>query len=434
MWRRRFCATAVQYHGKSKVIQCRTVASVLTRRSFLPRDVLIAGAARTPIGGFCGALAALPAKDLGSSAVGMALRRAKIEPDEVDAFFFGQALPAGCGQNAARQVAMQADIPPVVDCTGINKACASGLKAVAIAAQAIALGMAEVAVAGGMESMSQVPYLLRQARTGGYYYGHGMLEDCALQDGLCDAVSQNHMGLCVEGTAREMGISREEQDRHTITSYRRAANAWQRGAFDTEVAVIRVANPDKQRDSLEQKVLVVSVDEEYSRVDINTVAALPPIFDEAGTITAASASSLNDGAAALVLISAERARELGVQAAARIVAFADHGVEPGNFALAPSGAVRRCLRAAGMSTVDFHEIHEAFAAVALANMRLLDLDPSRVNLHGGAVALGHPLGASGARILCTLLSVLEQQDAQTGCASIANGGGGATAMILERTA
>jgi len=431
MWQGRLGA-AVQYHERVRVIQRCMATSVRAKRPFLPRDVLIAGAARTPIGGFCGALAALPAKDLGSSAVGMALRRAKIEPEEVDAVFFGQALPAGCGQNAARQVAMHAGIPPVVDCTGINKACASGLKAVAVAAQAIALGMAEVAVAGGMESMSQVPYMLRQARTGGYYYGHGMLEDCVLQDGLCDALSQNHLGLFVERTAREMGISREEQDRHTIASYRRAANTWQRGAFDKEVAVVRVPNASGQRDSLEQKVLVVSVDEEYSRVDIKTVAALPPIFEEAGTITAASASSLNDGAAALVLVSAERARELGVQAAARIVAFADHGVEPGNFTVAPSGAVRRCLRAAGMSTVDFHEIHEAFAAVTLANMRLLDLDPSRTNINGGAVALGHPLGASGARILCTLLSVLEQQDAQTGCASIANGGGGATAMILER--
>lgn len=409
----------------------RCAASIVGQHRFLPREVFIAGAARTPIGAFCGKLSSLPAQRLGAAAMSAALRRARVEPEEVEAVMFGQALPAGCGQNAVRQASLLAEIPPAADCTGINKACASGLKAVALAAQMVALGLADVVVAGGMESMSQSPYLLRQARFGGYHYGHGVLEDSTLQDGLWDATSQCHLGSCVERTAHDMGISREEQDRYTIASYRRAADAWQRGAMDSEVAPIRVQNP-RPRDSMESKTIVVGTDEEYSRLRIETIASLPAIFEDDGTITAASASSLNDGAAAVVLISAERARILGVRGVARIVAFADHGVEPANFATAPSGAVRRALQSAGMSTVNFHEIHESFAAVALANMRLLNLDASRVNINGGAVALGHPLGASGARILCTLLGVLEQQDAETGCASISNGGGGATALIIER--
>lgn len=285
-----------------------------------------------------------------------------------------------------------------------------------------------------MESMSQAPYMLRQARSGGYHYGHGALEDCALHDGLWDAQEQCHLGSCAEATARQFGISRADQDRYTISSYRRAADAWQRGGMDLEVAPVSVGSSDK-RDPTVRRSVAVSTDEEYSRLRIDTVAALPPIFEDDGTITAASASSLNDGAAAVVLVSGERARDLGVAGAssARILAFADHGMEPAAFAAAPSGAVRRALQAAGMASVDFHEVHEAFAVVALANIGLLELDVSRVNVNGGAVALGHPLGASGARILCTLLSVLEQRGASTGCASIANGGGGATALVVERT-
>jgi len=344
----------------------------------------------------------------------------------------GHALPAGCGTHAVRQASLLAGLPPVVDCTGVNKACASGLKSIMLAAQAIALGQAECIVAGGMESMTRAPYLLGKARQGGYRYGDGVLEDSALNDGLWDQVSNCHLGSCAETTARDMGIDRREQDMYAIQSYRRAAAAWQGGALDAEVAPIRVRNTASSRDSLEPKNVVVSTDEEYSRLNIDTVASLRPVFDEAGTITAASASSLNDGAAAVVLASVERAQELGVGAMARIVSFADHGMEPMDFAKAPSGAVRRALQSAGMATVDFHEIHEAFAVVPLANARLLNLDESRMNVNGGAVALGHPLGASGARVLCSLLTVLEQEGAETGCASIANGGGGASAMIVER--
>lgn len=410
----------------------RGIASVLSRKTFLPRDVVIIGAARTPIGSFCGSLSEVTAIRLGAAAISAALGRARVEPDEVDAVVMGQALPAGCGLHAVRQASLLAELPPAVDCTGINKACASGLKAVMVAAQAIALGQAEVVVAGGMESMSRAPYLLSKARQGGYHYGDGVIEDSALNDGLWDKVSGCHLGSCAEMTARDMGIDRHEQDLYAIQSYRRAAGAWQGGALDAEVAPMRIRNANSARGSLEPKMLVVGTDEEYSRLDIDTVASLPPVFDDAGTITAASASSLNDGAAVVVLASLERAQELGVGAVARIVSFADYGVEPQHFATAPNGAVRRALQNAGMSTVDFHEIHEAFAVVALANARLLNLDESRMNVNGGAVALGHPLGASGARILCSLLTVLEQEGAETGCASIANGGGGASAMIVER--
>lgn len=392
----------------------------------------MAGAARTPIGSFCGALKGLPAARLGAAAIRGALRKARIDAEEVDAVVFGHALPSGCGQHAVRQAALAAEIPPSVDCTGVNKACASGLKAVALAAQSIALGHSEVAVAGGMESMSRSPFLLRKARMGGYHYGHASMEDSALLDGLWDAANQCHLGSCIERLVQRMGITREEQDAYAIESYRRAAGAWQRGAMDGTVVPVR-ARSGARSEGVASKTWLVSYDEEYSRLELDSVAQLPPIFEDGGTITAASASSLNDGAAALVLISAERARELGVACSARILSFADHGMEPEDFAAANNGAVRRALKAAGLHGVDFHEIHEAFAASALVNMRLLELDHSRVNLNGGAVALGSPLGASGANLLCNLLAVLQQQEAQTGCASIANGGGGATAMIIERS-
>lgn len=405
--------------------------STVAQHQFLPREVLVASAMRTPIGTFCGTLANMPAPQLAGIAISAALRRANIDPEEVDSVVLGQALPSGCGQNVCRQAAMKAGLPAGVDCVSVNKACASGLRAVTMAAQTIALGLADVVVACGVESMSLAPYLMRHVRTGGYRYGHGLLEDVVLQDGLFDSVNGCHMGQVAEKTAQKMGITREMQDAFTVESYRRAADAWQSGAMDREVAVVRVRNTDVH-DPMHSKVLPMTTDEEYSRFNVDTVASLPPVFDENGTITAASASSLNDGAAAVVLFSAERAKDMGIGSMARVVSFADHGVEPEDFSLAPNGAIRRALHGARMATVDFHEIHEAFAVVPLVNAHLLDLDPSRVNVNGGAVALGHPLGASGARILCTLLHALEQRDAVSGCASIANGGGGATAVIVER--
>ncbi|CAJ1403993.1 unnamed protein product [Effrenium voratum] len=394
------------------------------------RSVVLAAAARTPMGSFGGQLSQVPVQRLGGFAMGAALRRAGVEPQEVEMVLMGHALPGACGLNPTKRAAMLAEIPANVDCTSVNKACASGLKAVTLAAQSIAMGEVDVAVAGGMESMSRAPYFLRHARQGGYRYGHGMLEDAALSDGLWDASHDMHLGSCVEHTVQEMGIAREEQDRYAVSSYRRAAEAWKRGAMDAEVAPLRVKNP--AQDGLEKRTLIFSVDEEYSRLKLDSARHLPPVFQEEGTITSANASSLNDGAAAVVLLSEDKAREMGVTSLARIVSFADFGVEPLHFAKAPSAAIRKAMQAARMNSVNFYEIHESFAAVVLANMSLLDLDISRVNVNGGAVALGDPMGASGARILTTLLHVLTQQDAETGCAAIANGGGGATAIIIER--
>jgi len=409
----------------------QNAASSTTRQYGSLRDVFIADGARTPIGSFCGSLADVPAPQLAAEAISAALGRARVEPGEVDAIVFGQALPSGCGQNPVRQAALLAEIPEVVDCTGINKACASGLKAITVAAQAIALGHADVIVAGGMESMSRAPYLMKQARFGGYQYGHGRLEDSALQDGLWDVANDCHMGVLAETIAQELGITRQDQDIYTRVSYERAAEAWQRGAMDKEVTPIRLRQP-RRHDPMTPATLAIGTDEEYSRLKIDTIASLRPVFREDGTIIAASASSLNDGAAAVVLISGESARELGIATNARILSYSDHAMQSVDFAKAASGAVKRAMHLAKLSHVDFHETHEAFAVSALTTMQLLDLDISRVNLNGGAVALGHPLGASGARLMCSIMNVLEQQGATTGCASIANGGGGATAVVIER--
>ncbi|CAK9107795.1 unnamed protein product [Durusdinium trenchii] len=411
-----------------------TLGCCVGRRSIagIPREVVVASAARTPIGAFCGALSLMPVHRLGAAALGAAVRRAGLEPHEVEMVLMGHAMTAGCGSHTARQAAHAAELPATVDCTGVNKGCASGLKAITLAAQAIAMGQVDVALCGGMESMSQVPYFLRHARRGGYHYGHGTLEDSALSDGLWDATSNCHLSSCVEHTVEELGLNRAAQDRYALESYAKAAKAWQQGAFDLEVAPVRVKNPAAERDAMEKRSIIMSVDEEYSRMKLDRMAQAPPIFQEDGTITAANASSLNDGAAALVLISEPRARDLGITGLARICAFADAAVEPRHVAKAPAAAIGRALSAARMNTVNFYEIHETFSAVALANMQLLDLDPSRVNVNGGAVALGHPIGASGARIVATLLSVLTQQDATTGCAAIGNVGGGATALVLDR--
>eukprot|EP00435_Cladocopium_sp_Y103_P056714 s512_g19.t1 len=383
--------------------------------------------------GLCNGLSLISAPKLASFALGAAMRRAGLEPMEVEMVVLGHALPAGCGANSARQAALLAEVPATVDCFGVNKGCASGMKALTLAAQAIAMGQVDVALAGGMESMSQVPYFLRHARRGGYHYGHGTLEDAAVVDGLWDSSSDCHLSACVEETMEELALDRAACDRYALSSYRRSCDAWQRGAFDLEVAPLRVKNPRAQgRDSMEKRSLIISVDEEYSRMKLDDIAKAPPIFQEDGRITAGNASSLNDGAAALVLMSAARARDMGVSPMARVVSFADAALEARHVAKAPSAAVLKAMQAARMTTVNFYEIHETFAAVALANMQLLDLDPSRVNVNGGAVALGHPLGASGARIVATLLSVLTQQDAETGCAAICSTGGGATAMVIER--
>lgn len=390
------------------------------------REVVIVASARTPIGSFGGALASLTAPDLGASAISAAISRAGIDGALVDEAFMGNVLSAGMGQAPTRQAVLAAGLPLSVPCTTINKVCASGLKSVMLAAQSIALGQNDCVVAGGMESMSNVPYYLDKARTGGYRYGHGSVIDGIVKDGLWDAYNDFHMGMCAEACASEYGLTREAQDDNALDSYARAAAAWEAGRFSDEVCPVTV--PNRSGD------IEVAIDEEFSRVKRDRVKGLKPAFKKDGSVTAANASSLNDGAAAIVLMSAQKAEETGVTPIARILGFGDAAQEPIKFTTAPALAVPRALEMAGLAAtdVDYHEINEAFAAVTLVNMQLQGLDWDRVNVNGGAVALGHPIGASGARILVSLLSVLQQRDASTGCASICNGGGGASALVLER--
>eukprot|EP00386_Alphamonas_edax_P000638 GDKI01001987.1.p1 GENE.GDKI01001987.1~~GDKI01001987.1.p1 ORF type:complete len:413 (+),score=94.99 GDKI01001987.1:94-1332(+) len=409
----------------------RCSRAVLSAGKFLPRDVCIVSVARTPIGAFQGSLQSQSAAKLGATAISNAVKRAKIDPSDVEGVVMGHVLSGGCGQAPARQAAIGAKIPTSVDVYAVNKVCASGLKSVALAAQTIALGHADIMVAGGMESMSQAPFMLSKARQGGYKYGHGQLEDAIITDGLWDPYNDIHMGKCAEKTARDYALSRVEQDNYAVSSYKRAADAWKSGAMGREVCGVRLP-VDKRASPSDPDHIVVEEDEQYKKLKLDKVAGLKPAFEKDGTITAANASALNDGAAAVVLMSHDKAKSLGLQPLARVLSFADAAIEPIDFPIAPATAVKRALKSAGLSKVDVHEINEAFATVVLANMKLLNVDHSNVNLHGGAISLGHPLGASGTRILCTLLSVMQSHDMTTGCASICNGGGGASAMIIER--
>jgi len=394
-------------------------------RRFLPKDVVIVGSARTVIGSFCGKMSALTAPDLGAMAITDAMRRAKVTADDIDYVYFGHVCAAGVGQAPARQAALKAGLHATTDVCAINKVCSSGLKAITCAANDIALGQIDVAIAGGMESMSNIPYALDKARSGGYGYGHGQFIDLLVRDGLWDVYNDMHMGLCSEKTVADFGITREDQDKYCIESYARATEAWKSGAMAKECVSVKI---ESRKGAIE-----INEDEEYSKVKAAKVVGLKPAFQrEGGTITAANASSLNDGAAAVVLMSAEKAAEMGLKPLARIVSFADAAVAPIDFGTAPAQAVKSAMKRAGMDRVDYHEINEAFSSVALANIRLNDLDHSRVNVHGGAVSIGHPIGASGCRIVNTLLNVLDCYDASTGCVSICNGGGGGTAMIVER--
>eukprot|EP00922_Rhytidocystis_sp_ex-Travisia-forbesii_P010454 GHVS01015318.1.p1 GENE.GHVS01015318.1~~GHVS01015318.1.p1 ORF type:complete len:411 (+),score=81.10 GHVS01015318.1:60-1292(+) len=399
-------------------------------RSMLPRDVFITGAARTPIGSFLGSLSSLHAHTLGSIAISHALKRSRIEPADVQEVVVGQVLTAATGQAPHRQAAIAAGIPACVDVFAVNKVCSSGLKAVCLAAQSIGLGQCDIAVAVGMESMSNVPYYLSKARSGGYRYGHGSMLDGVLHDGLWDPYNQIHMGKCAENTASNLRIGRVDQDVYAVESYRRAAAAWNSGGMQREVVPVHIEKGGEKH--------VVEKDEEYTKIKLDKVSGIKPAFDKlSGTITAANSSKLSDGAAAVVLMSEDKARQMDMlMSAAKIVSFADAAVEPIDFPIAPAQALRNALSAAKLpqSALDYHEINEAFAAVALANIKLLELDPAAVNVHGGAVALGHPLGMSGCRILMSLLNVLESRGGRLGAASICNGGGGATAMIVESSA
>ena len=389
----------------------------------MSRKVVIVSARRTPIGSFLGALSSVPATQLGSVAIQAAVESAGIEPSMVQEVYMGNVLQAGLGQAPARQAAMGAGISDTAPCTTVNKVCASGMKAIHMAANAIALGDADVVVAGGMENMSQVPHYF-QGRTA-VKLGNLKAVDGMVHDGLTDVYDNQHMGMCAELCAKENDFSREDQDAYAIQSYQRSAAAWAAGAFDDEIAPVAV--PQRRGEPI-----VVDHDEEYSNVKLEKIPQLRPAFDKAGTVTAANASTLNDGASALVLMSEEKAQSLGIAPLATILSNADTAHEPERFTTAPSKAVPLALSRAGVSMEDMElvELNEAFAVVGLANMKLLGLDDSNVNVNGGAVSLGHPLGNSGSRIVVTLIHALHKRGLNHGVAGICNGGGGASAMVI----
>lgn len=389
------------------------------------REVVIVGAARTPIGSFLGAFATVSAPKLGAAAIAAALERAKVAPDEVDEVFLGCVLPAGIGQAPARQAALFAGLPQSVPCSTVNKVCGSGLKTVVMAAQAIAAGDVDIVVAGGMESMSNAPHLLPAMRAG-VKMGNTQAIDSMVHDGLWDPYSDQHMGNCAELCARERNISREAQDAFAAESYRRALAAQKAGAFAAEIAPVTVKTRKGE--------VVVDTDEEPGRGNIDKLAGLRPAFDKAGSVTAGNASSLNDGAAAVVVMAREVAEARGARILARVVASGHHAQAPEWFTTAPAQAIANACKKAGWDPkeVDLWEINEAFAVVSLANNDLLGLDPEKVDIHGGAVALGHPIGASGARILTTLLYAMEKTGARRGGASLCIGGGEGICVLVER--
>jgi len=393
---------------------------------FQTMTAYLVAAARTPIGGFGGVLASLSAPELGAAALRAAVARAGVPPEAVEQVIMGNVLAAGLGQAPARQAGLGAGIPRAHGALTVNKVCGSGLMAVMLAAQAIRLGEAQVIAAGGMESMSRVPYLLPQARHG-HRLGHGPVVDAMILDGLWDPHNDFHMGNAAERTARALGIGREAQDRFAAESYRRAQAALAEGRFAAEIAPVTVAD--------RRGPTAVDTDEGPARADFARMPQLRPAFEPDGTITAANASTIADGAAAVIVASEDAIRRHGLTPRARIVASAVAGRAPEEFPVAPIDAVRKVLTGAGLTTpdVDLFEVNEAFAVVALAAIAELGLDPARVNVHGGAIALGHPIGASGARVLVTLLSALEQRGLRRGLATLCLGGGEAVAMVIERT-
>jgi len=389
------------------------------------KEVVIVSVARTPIGSFMGALSTIPAPKLGATAIKGALQKINLDPSQVEEVLMGNVVQAGTGQAPARQAAIYAGIPDTVPCTTVNKVCASGMKAVMQGAQTIALGDADIIVAGGMENMSLIPhyYHARSATK----FGPTTFVDGMQKDGLVDAYDENAMGTCADLCATEHNFSREDQDNYAIQSYTRSATAWDAGKFDNEVVPVEV--PQRRGDAI-----IVNKDEEYTNVKMEKIPALRPAFTKDGTVTAANASTINDGAAAIVLMSKDKADELGLKVIAKIKSYADAAHEPKWFTTAPSKALPKALAKVNLNIddVDFFEFNEAFSVVGLANMKMLNLKDDNVNVNGGAVSLGHPLGCSGARILITLTSVLEQNDAKFGAAAICNGGGGASAIVLER--
>lgn len=391
----------------------------------MSKKVVIVSAVRTPIGSFMGSLSTVTATQLGAAAIKGALNKINLDPNLVDEVLMGNVVQAGVGQAPATQAAIFAGLPNTVPTTTVNKVCASGMKAVMQGAQAIMTGDAEIVVAGGMENMSLIPHYVHLRN--GVKFGPTTMVDGMQKDGLTDAYDNNAMGVCADLCASEYGITREEQDAFAIQSYERSAKAWAEGKFDNEVVPVEI--PQRRGEPI-----VFAKDEEFTNVKLDKIPALNPVFTKDGTVTAANASTINDGAAALVLMSEEKAQALGLKPLAYIKSYADAAQEPKWFTTAPAKALPKALDKAGISLadVDYFEFNEAFAVVGLANAKILGLDNNKINVNGGAVSLGHPLGCSGARIIVTLINVLEQNNAKIGAAAICNGGGGASAIVIER--
>lgn len=390
------------------------------------KEVYIVSAVRTPLGSFGGKLSGLTAIELGSIAIKGALTKAGLDPTKVEEVIMGNVISANLGQAPARQAAIGAGIGYHVPCTTVNKVCSSGMKAVMFAAQSIMTGQNDILIAGGMESMSNVPFYVPKARFG-YKYGNAEFVDGLVKDGLFEVYYKFPMGNCADNTAREMNITREEQDTYAIQSYTRSAEAWKNGSFKEEVVPVELTGRKGEK-------IVIDEDEEFKNVMFDKIPSLRPVFDKGGTVTAANASTMNDGASAILLMSKEKVQELGLTPIAKIRGFADAAQDPLWFTTAPALAIPKAIKNAGLTEndVDFYEINEAFSAVAIANQRLLNLDNDKLNVFGGAVSLGHPLGASGARIIATLTSVLTQKKGKIGVAGICNGGGGASAIVIEK--
>ena len=390
------------------------------------REVVIVSAVRTPMGSFMGGLSSIPATKLGSTAIKGALDKINLDPNLVQEVFMGNVLQAGNGQAPARQAALGAGIPNSVPCTTVNKVCASGMKAVMFGVQAIKCGDADVVVAGGMESMSNTPFYSMNTRSG-HKYGNTQLVDGIYNDGLMDAYDKQAMGCSGDKTAEKYNISREAQDAFAIESYKRSAKAWEEGNFKDEIVPVEI--PQRRGEPI-----MFSEDEEYKNVRFEKIPELRAVFSKEGTVTAANASTINDGASALVLMSKEKADELGLKPLAKVLGYGDASHEPEWFTTAPAKAIPVALGRAGLTKedIDFWEFNESFSVVGIVNTNILELDPANVNVHGGAVSLGHPLGNSGSRILVTLINVLKQKGGKYGAAGICNGGGGASAMVIEK--
>jgi len=388
------------------------------------KEVVIVSVARTPIGSFMGSLSKIPAPKLGAIAIKGALDKINLNPNLIDEIFMGNVVSAGIGQAPARQAAIFAGIPDTIPCTTINKVCASGMKSVMLAAQSISLGDTEIVIAGGMENMSSIPHYLHGRQ--GTKFGPTTLEDGMQKDGLVDAYDKVAMGVCADACATKYGFSREDQDAYAIQSYQRSSEAWKSGKFSDEITPVEI--PQRRG-----APILMTEDEEYKNVKMDKIPSLRAAFSKEGTVTAANASTINDGGAALILMSTEKALELKLTPIAKIKSFADAAHEPEWFTTAPSKAIPKALSKANITIddVDYFELNEAFAVVGLANMKIMGLNNDSVNVNGGAVSLGHPLGVSGARIIISLISVLKQNNAKIGAAGICNGGGGASAMIIE---